>query len=138
MRNLTFYALISLGAASAACSFHARGPEQYRDDTAALLGGKTPEIKACYDAALRTQPDLAGTVRVNFKVAEETGRIHETEVDPSGTNAPPQLAECVVRAIDGLELQPPDKRTGIATFSWEFRPEAPTAAPAPAEPPPAG
>jgi hypothetical protein len=137
MKNPTLLALVSLGLLSVACSFHARGPEQYRDDTHALLESKTHDIKACYDQVLKAQADVAGTVRVSFKVEEETGKIHEAQVDPTGTNAPPQLAECVVRTIDGLVLQPPDKRTGIATFTWEFRPQAAAAElPAPEAPGP--
>lgn len=125
-----------LALCSAACSFHARGPDQYRDDTRALLESKTPEIKACYDGMLQTQQSVAGTVRVKFKVQEETGKIVEVEVDPAGTTAPPELAQCVVRSIDGLVLQPPDENPGIASFSWEFQAE-PVAAPPPAEPAPA-
>lgn len=123
----------------AACSFAARGPDQYRDDTQALLESKSPEIKACYDGILKDKKDAAGTVRVKFKVAEETGKIFETQVDPSGTTAPPELADCVVRSIDGMQLTPPDENQGIATFTWEFTAgEAPPAAPAEPAPAPAG
>jgi hypothetical protein len=134
MKKPILIALSCLCLSSLACSFHARGPEQYRDDTQALLQSKTPEIKACYEELLRSRTDVAGSVRVKFKVQEETGKIFETEIDPSGTTAPPELAQCVVRTIDGLQLTPPDERTGIATYTWEFQPEAPGA---PAEPLPA-
>ncbi len=127
---------VALG--SVACSFAARGPDQYRDDTQALLESKTPEMKACYDGILKSRADAAGSVRVKFKIQEETGKIVEPEVDPTGTTAPPELAQCVVRSIDGLQLTPPDENTGIATYTWEFKPEAaPASGEAPA-PVPAG
>ncbi len=133
MKKTLFIALVAV---TSACSFHARGPDQYRDDTQALLESKTPEIKACYDGILKTNTAAGGTVRINFKVQEETGKIFETQVDPNGTTAPPELGECVVRTIDGLQLTPPDENMGIATYTWEFRAEqaaapAPEAAPAP-------
>ena len=123
----------ALALCSVACSFAARGPDQYRDDTLALLESKTPEIKACYDGMLQSQTGLGGTVRVNFKVQEDTGKIMEPVIDPNGTNAPPELAQCVVRSIDGLTLTPPDANPGVATFTWEFRAEEAM----PAAPPPA-
>jgi hypothetical protein len=134
MKKPILIAISGLCLSSVACSYHARGPEQYRDDTQALLESKTPEIKACYDELLRARTDVAGSVRVNFKVQEETGKIFETTVDPTGTTAPPELAQCVVRTIDGLQLVPPDERTGIATYTWDFQPEqlAPPGEPAPA------
>jgi len=138
MTKPTLIALFAL--ASVACSIHARGPDQYRDDTQALLESKGPEIKACYDGILKEKADVGGAVRVKFKVQEETGKIFETEVDPSGTTAPPELADCVVRTIDGMQLTPPDENMGIATFTWQFQAEAaPPAEPAPETPPaPAG
>jgi hypothetical protein len=136
MKKSILIAVSCLGLGSVACSYHARGPEQYRDDTQALLDSKTPEIKACYDELLKARADVGGSVRVKFKVQEETGKIFETEIDPTGTTAPPELAACVVRTIDGLQLTPPDERTGIATYTWEFRAESggepPAVPPAPA------
>jgi hypothetical protein len=131
MKTPIFFAL----AFATACSFHARNPETYRADTQALLESKTPEIKACYDGVLKNKSDAAGTVKVKFKVQEETGKIFEAQVDPSGTTAPSELADCVVKTIDGIQLAPPDANEGIATYTWDFKAEPAAAAPAaPAEP----
>ena len=125
--------LLALAAVATACEFHARSPEDYRDVTQALLDTKAPDIKACYDGALKGQKDLQGRVTVQFVVEAETGRIKDVKVDPAGTTAPEVLSQCVSTAIGGLALTPPDKRDGIATWVYDF---SPTATPAPAAPAP--
>jgi hypothetical protein len=125
--------LLALAAAATACEFHARSAEDYRDVTQALLDTKAPEIKTCYDGALKGQKDLQGRVTVQFVVEAETGKIKDVKVDPAGTTAPEVLSQCVTTAIGGLALTPPDKRDGIATWVYDFAPTAaPAAPPAPA------
>jgi hypothetical protein len=103
------------------CSLPARGPEQYRDDTQALLDTRRSAIKECYDAALKSSPTSEGTVTVRFTVASETGKLVNTKVDETSSTAPEAMRECVVRALDGLVFTPPDEHDGEATFVWEFR-----------------
>lgn len=122
-----------LAGATAGCSFYARSPEDYRDATQAVLDTKSQDIKACYDGALKGQQDLQGRVTVQFAVEAETGRIKDVKVDPAGTQAPETLSTCVVNALTGLALTPPDKREGVATWVYDFQAQA--AAPAA---PPAG
>lgn len=112
--------LTALGVGSVGCQFIARGPDQYRDDTAALLDQKSGDIKACYDGALKSNKSLQGNVRVKFLVEAETGIIKNAAVDPAGTTAPQELTDCVVNSIQGLALDPADARDGDATFVWEF------------------
>ncbi len=101
------------------CSFHARDAESYRKVTRELLETKNADIKSCYDAALKQDPKAAGTVVVRFTVKKETGKITSPQVDAAST-APAGLGQCVVNAIDGLAIDPPDARDGDATFRWEF------------------
>lgn len=124
--------LFVLSAAVAGCSFAARSPEMYRDDTAALLETRSAQIKSCYDEALKASPDLQGRVTVRFVVEADTGNITSIEPDPAGTTAPEPLARCVVDSLQGLVLSPPDKRVGNAAFVYDF-----TVTPPAAEPPPA-
>jgi hypothetical protein len=107
-------------AACAGCSFTARAPEQYRDDTRALLETRQAQIKQCYDDALKQDAKLAGQVTVQFTVQSETGKIMNPKVDPAHTTAPDSLGQCVVSALDGLALAPPDARDGQATFVYQF------------------
>jgi len=129
-KTLIKLSLLALAAASTACSFHARSPEKYRDDTAAVLETRSADIKACYDNELKANKDLTGRVTVHFTVAKETGQITSVAPVPAGTTAPESLTNCVVNALGGLVLTPPDNNDGDATFVYDF--SAAPAAPAPA------
>jgi hypothetical protein len=125
---------IAIAAASfstiAGCSFAARSPEMYRDETKAQLESKSNDIRACYDGVLQGTPGAAGKVTVTFEVETEAGKIVNVAVDKANTTAPAPVADCVTKSLTGLGLTPPDKRTGQATFTWEFSaPAAPAAAP---------
>jgi len=119
----------------AGCSFHARSPDEYRDATQALLDSKAPDIKTCYDAALKGKSDLAGTVTVHFTVEPETGKLTNVSADTAKTQAPDVLTQCVVKSLDGLVLNPPDANPGDGTFEYQFvvgpTPPAPAAGAAP-------
>jgi hypothetical protein len=106
------------------CSFAARSPEMYRDDTKALLDTKNEDIRACYDGVLKNTPTAAGKVTVNFDVEAEMGKITNVVVNKQQTTAPDPLAECVTKSINGLTIAPPDKRLGQATAVWEFAPKS--------------
>jgi hypothetical protein len=112
-------ALASLLGAAAGCEFHARSPEDYRSVTRALIETRTSQIQSCYDDALKTNKEAKGNVTVHFFVVEDTGALDKIEALPSST-APEALQQCVVTALQGLVLQPPDARKGDATFSFEF------------------
>jgi len=103
-----------------ACQFYARGPDDYRKDTRALLETKSDQINGCFDEVLKKDTKATGTVIVHFTVKNETGKVTDPKVLPEST-APAPLGECVVKAIDGLALDPSDKRDGDATFVWEFK-----------------
>jgi len=124
-------AAVSL-ASVAGCSFAARSPEMYRDETKAVLETKSNDIRACYDVVLRATPGVQGKVTVKFDVETEAGKIVNVAVDKANTTAPAAVSECVTKAITGLGLTPPDKRTGQGTFSWDFAAPPAPAAPAPA------
>jgi hypothetical protein len=118
-----------LGIWLAGCSVTARSADRYRDDTTVLLETKRSAITACYDSALRTMAGSQGTVTVRFKVAEDSGRLHDLALDAARTTAPPAVSICVMRELEDLALSPADAREGQATYTWEF-----TAPPAPAGP----
>jgi hypothetical protein len=109
-------------ASAAACAGTARAPEAYRDDTSKLLETRTAQLQSCYSDALKTDAKLSGTVTVQFVVEPKTGAITQPSVDQSKSTAPPVLGDCVVKAVDGLTLAPPDRHEGRATFVYEFKP----------------
>jgi len=104
-----------------ACSFeyHARSPEDYRKETRALLESKQSDFTNCYAGVIEAAPDAKGTVAVSFEVEEKTGKILTPKSLPEST-APQPLQECVVNGLNGLALQPPDQRKGVATMTFEF------------------
>jgi len=102
------------------CSFAARSPEMYRDDTKAVLETKNNDIRACYDGVLKATPGVGGKVTVKFNVETEAGKFTNIAVDKPNTTAPADVADCVVKSINGLGVTPPDKREGEATFVWDF------------------
>ena len=126
MRNSTTFNILScfLLAASAVvpgCTCLARDAETYRADTRTVLETRNAAIKDCYDQALVADPKLDGQVTVKFKVEKKTGKVLNPEVDAARTKAPEALSSCIVKAIDGLTLDPVDQRDGLATFSWTFK-----------------
>ena len=125
MRFLTATCLRVLLASLAACSveFHKRDGEGYRKDTRAMLDTKSGAIKACYDELLKADPTVAGKVVVNFTVQGETGKITDPTVDQAQTTAPEALSHCVLAALDGAALEPPDKCPAKASYTWEFAPQ---------------
>lgn len=103
----------------AGCEYHARGPEDYRSVTREVIETRTSQIQSCYDDVLKTDKAAKGSVTVHFFVQEETGAFQNIEALPSST-APEALQKCVVSALEGLVLAPPDARKGDATFSFDF------------------
>ena len=120
--NVKHLFAVGLLASAAACAGTARGLEAYRTDTNNLLETRSAQLKSCYEDALKTDGKLAGTVTVQFIVEKQTGAIANAAVEQDKTTAPPILGQCVVKAVDGLVLAPPDRNEGRATFVYEFKP----------------
>ncbi|HSC88689.1 MAG TPA: TonB family protein [Polyangiaceae bacterium] len=104
---------------SVACSFAARSPDGYREDTRAVLEKRSKDIKACYDEELKKDKKAGGKVTITFTVAKETGKFQDVKVKES--DASEALQACVVKALDGLAIDPADQRDGKATFTYEFK-----------------
>lgn len=114
--------LVLVVAATEACSGTARGLEAYRSDTQNLLASRDAQIKSCYDDALKSDDKLAGTVTIRFVVEKKTGELSGATVDAAKSTAPKPLGDCVLTAMKGLKLVPPDKNEGRASFVYEFKP----------------
>jgi hypothetical protein len=110
--------------ASVACGGAIRVGDAYRDDTAKLITAQAnPRIHDCFDGMVKSTPgpkSLQGTTTVHFIVAKDTGIITNATVVPESTTAQPPVAQCVVSALQGLKLDPPDGVDGDATYTWEF------------------
>jgi len=131
-QSLMYLTVAALLSGAIGCSFAARNPESYRDDTQALLETKRAEIEQCYDRELETDSTASGTVVVTFTVQSETGKIIDAAIDRQRTSAPDTLGACVTQTIATLRLAPPDQSDGNATFVYEFTVgPSPAAQPAP-------
>lgn len=123
MNQLVSFSLSTavLGLLLSACSFdyHARSPEDYRLATRTLLESKQSDFTSCYEGVIKATPDAKGTVAVSFEVEEKTGKIVTPKSLPEST-APEPLQACVVNGLNGLALDPPDQRKGIATMTFDF------------------
>lgn len=113
--------LLLLAALSGASACAVRTPEMYRDDTRQLLTSKRPVLAACYDAELQTHPQADGKVIVHFTVERDSGRVLNPRIDDLLSTPNRTLRGCVLDAMRGLMLAPPDDRNGDATFTWEFK-----------------
>lgn len=123
--NKTFLCLSLLAPLAAiGCGGAIRVGDAYRDDTAKLLTAQAnPKIHDCFEAMVRSTPkpaSLQGKTTVHFIVAKDTGVITSPNIIPEATTAQPPVAQCVVSAINGIKLDPPDSVDGDATFTWEF------------------
>jgi len=112
--------MLPLVLAVSGCSFYARSAADYRDATQSLLDTRAATIKACYDTALKSKPDLGGTVTVHFVVAKSSGKLTNISTSTAGGPAPDALNQCIVSALSDLVLAPPDRRDGDATFDYQF------------------
>ncbi|WAS98605.1 hypothetical protein [Nannocystis punicea] len=125
MRTSTILSSLFVAAMAVGCSGVKRDAETYRADTRSLLETKNSAVKACYDQQLVDDQSVSGEVLVRFKVEKKTGRLFEVAVDPAGTQAPESLQNCIVRAIDGLVLDPVDRREGVASYKYTFKANPP-------------
>jgi len=131
---LSVLSLLAIGATTA-CSFAARDAAMYAADTQSVVDSRSPQIKACYDEALKTDKNAGGDVVVSFSVEKKTGALVNPQIVRERTTAPEDLGQCVVDALQGLALDPPDQREGAAVYTWRFQANEPvqlTAEPAPA------
>jgi len=112
--------IILLSAILPGCTCIARDTETYKKDTRTVLESKNDAVKSCYDNALAANPAQSGTVVVTFIVEKKTGTITNAAADPNKSTAPDGLQQCVVTALEGLAIDPPDQREGQATFTWTF------------------
>jgi hypothetical protein len=117
--SIPLFLLATLALGGCSGSFHARGPEDYKQATRALLETRQAEFQACYDNVIKADPNAAGTVSVHFLVEEKTGKITSPKALPE-SSAPAPLQDCVIKGLDGLALDPPDQRKGDATMVFEF------------------
>jgi hypothetical protein len=110
-------AIVVLGACATT-----RSPERYREDTHTLLETRSTKLEECYQKALAADPRVGGRITIHFVVQKGTGNVVNVLIDGAESTAPEPLVLCVLQAVDGLRLNPPDSHEGRATFVYELEP----------------
>jgi len=84
-----------------------------------VVNSRYGAFRACYDSAAATQPTLAGTVSVSFRIAPG-GSVQSASISGSSLgNA--RVEGCVLRQIKRLRFPAADKGSS-ATFPFAFKP----------------
>jgi hypothetical protein len=113
---------ISLGVAlcAAGCGGAGLGAETRADITARMTSAQPP-LAACYQAALKTNRKLTGTMVVAFAAAPTTGQFTDIQVtrDEIGD---PGVRQCVVDAVGKLKLARPQATRLAISYSIHFAP----------------
>lgn len=121
MKNALIGSLLLSAFSLGGCSFHARGPDDYKKDTRALLDTRGDQIKSCYDTLLKEDKKARGKVVLTFTVQKGTGEFTDVAIKEKGSSDSEALRKCVLDAVAGLKLDPADERDGKATFVYEFK-----------------
>lgn len=97
--------------------------EYIRDSVQALL----PMIVECYQAALETEPTLAGALVVNFTIEGEPnvgGLVTESSInDEKSEIRNESMRECLQETMFALEIDPPTNGGTVkVTYPFTFSP----------------
>ena len=85
-----------------------------------------PAIRACWDKAVRVDPNQGGSVELRFVVGVD-GRVNDAAIRASELDNP-QLEACITRAFENMRFTAP-AGGGIATIDYEMVLEAVYAVP---------
>ncbi|MCP4675050.1 MAG: AgmX/PglI C-terminal domain-containing protein [Deltaproteobacteria bacterium] len=84
-----------------------------------------PEVKTCYEQALKETPDLGGKLIINFTISGEpdiAGLVDELEVTDESDKviaSNEMMSDCMADTILSLEFEPP-KQGGTVEVSYPF------------------
>lgn len=68
-----------------------------KEEVEGVIRSNLPQIKACYDRALQTNPNLKGRVMTSFEIGAN-GKVSRSEIANSTLNHPP-TEQCVAQSI---------------------------------------
>ena len=76
-------------------------------------------VQACYDKALDTKPDLAGTVNATFTI-EPDGQVSSS----TASGVDPDVATCVAAEVKTIQFPTAFEKT-VVNYPFMFRPPLP-------------
>lgn len=80
-----------------------------------------PRLRACYEAGLKVDPKLKGTLAARF-VIDATGAVTGAKLDP-GTLADPTVRACMLHVFEGLSFPAPEGGTVKVFYPVDFTDE---------------
>lgn len=87
-----------------------------KDAIKSVVRAHIPEIRACYERGVVRQPDLAGTLRLTFTIAED-GKVDSTKTEFGFPDA--SVAECIVGVVNTFVF-PPAPGQGVVIVTYPF------------------
>ena len=104
----------------AACGGSGMG-KAVRTDITTQMQGAEDSLSSCYAKALEGNSDLAGQIKLSFKIAAKTGQFEDVKVtrDRVGDDG---LSQCVQTTVSGLKLSKPQKTGMKTTYPLDFSP----------------
>lgn len=78
------------------------------------------EVVSCYDASLKSEPDLGGRMAVTFQVRAD-GKVEKAELSGPAA-AEEDLTACVAKAVRAWKLPNPERGAAKVEFFYEFQP----------------
>ncbi len=108
--------------ALSACAATKRSNAAYRADTQRLIEARRGQLEACYASVLEKDAAAGGLVTVLVNVERKTGTTKITAI-PDHSSAPQPVTMCVLGALAGIQLAPPDANEGRGTFAFDLQPK---------------
>lgn len=87
------------------------------------LQSAEPGMLACYEAALKTKPELRGVVNIHFVVAPDGKVAHAEALEGEGALNDPPTIQCILAQIEKLEFPAPSG--GRVFLNYPLRLEPP-------------
>jgi len=95
-------------------------PSLSKSDIKTVLDARSPQMRACYEAALDGWPDLEGKLWVKFIIASD-GHVQISAIAKS-TLEHDNVTCCVLNVVDGTRFSPvPNKGIVVVTYPWVFK-----------------
>jgi hypothetical protein len=93
-----------------------------KDGIRSVIRGHLAEIRACYERGLARKPDLAGTLKLTFAIAED-GSVASATTEIGFPDE--RVADCVAGIAKTLVFPPADGHgVVVVTYPFTLRPDA--------------
>lgn len=86
------------------------------------LESAQPGIRACYEAALATKPELRGVVDINFVVGTDGKVAHAEALEGAGALGDPLTIDCILGHIKKLEFPAPSGGRVFLSYPVQLEP----------------